>query len=162
MTVSPYFFLSSARMLISAQTSRLLLSSGVSHVDMQRLRGPALWMADQRVRVRTTLDACLFAACDMSGLPRVDIPAELAAAHVAVLVDPINWMVCASWLADLKPARDLAEAQQSVQIERVSAGRFLSLVLFADASMRSLGEYEQFARKIGESMTLSESKMETK
>lgn len=151
-----YFFLAAARMVSTAQMSRLMVNSGVSQMQMDYLRGSTMWSSDMRTQMRTTLDTVIYGACDMAGLPRVDVPAEMVAAIVAVTVDPGNWMICASWIANLRPARDLKEPAETVQIERVDAGRMLTLILFADAAMRSLPEYESLSRTVGERMLLSE------
>lgn len=156
--MNPGFFLSAARMVATSQMSRLLLSAGVSAMDMDYLRGSGLWAQDMRTKMRTTLDSLIYGTLDIAGLPRVDVPAELVAAIVASVVDPINWMTCAAWLEGLKPARDLKEPGESVQIERVNAGRMLTLIIYADAAMSSTDEYASLSKTIGERMTLREVK----
>ena len=128
--------------------------------DMDLFKGQALWATSDRLRIRRVFDTVLYAMCDMAQLPRTEIPAEMPAAVVAMLVSPGNWMVAASWLAGLKPARDLMEAEQTVQIETFSAGRMLSLILYADSAMRDSSHYHEFNKQIADRLSVRASLME--
>lgn len=142
------FYLASVRYLAQDAALRTIYNAGVSQQDFDQLRGAAIWSADQRTRIRRTLDAVVYSITDMAQLPRVDVPAEMVAAVVAMVISPANWATCASWLSGLRPARDVAEPEETVQIERVSAARMLVLVCMADASMRGLSEYAEFSSKL--------------
>lgn len=140
--------LASVRYLASDAFVRVCASLGVSQEDMDHFRGPTVWTADIRVRMRRVLDTVVYGVCDMSMLPRVDVPAEMVAAVVACLVEPSNWIVVAAQCEGLRSARDLAEPEGSVQIERVSAGRMMVLILQADTSLAGAGEYSKLALAI--------------
>lgn len=135
------FAVSSVRYLASDAFVRVCSSLGVSQEDMDIFRGPLVWTADVRVRMRRVLDAVLYGVCDLSMLPRVDIPAEMVAAVVACLVQPANWLVVAAQQEGLRTARDLAEPEQQAQIERVSAGRMVTLIIQADVALRGATEF---------------------
>lgn len=152
--MQPEFFLSTIRYLAEDATARSIVNAGVSQEDMDILTGPALWTPDLRIRVRRTLDSVVFGITDMAGLPRVEIPAEMAAAIIAMIVNPANWMIAASWLADLKPAQDFTTPEETVQLERVSAGKMFVLVCMADAGMRTREDYTIFASRLQGKFTL--------
>jgi len=133
--------LASVRYLASDAFVRVCASLGVSQEDMDIFRGHGVWTADLRVRMRRVLDTVVYGVCDLSMLPRVEVPAEMVAAVVACLVAPGNWIIAAAQCEGLKSARDLAEPETAVQIERVSASRFLVLVLQADQSLRGANEF---------------------
>lgn len=152
--MSGAFYLAATRHLATDAYARLLVTSGVNQNDMDLFRGDAAWHGSDRLRVRRVFDTVLYAMCDMSGLPRVEIPAEMPAAIIAMVVSPTNWMTCASWLSGLKPARDLMESEETVQIETFSSARMMSLILFADAAMRDASDYAVMSKAINDRLAV--------
>jgi len=71
----------------------------------------------------------------------VSVPAEMVAAVVACLVKPANWVVVAAMCEGLRSARDLAAPELAVEIERVSSGRMMVLILQADVALSGAAEY---------------------
>jgi nitrogen fixation protein len=67
---------------------------------------------------------------------------------IATLVSPVNWFACASWLSGLKPAKDLTEAQETIQIERVDGGKMLTLIHTAWSALNDVTEFAAFAKTI--------------
>lgn len=154
--MSAAFYLAACRHLATDAYARLLVTSGVNQNDMDMFRGPGLWASSDRLRVRRVFDTVLYAMCDMAGLPRSEIPAEMPAAVIAMVVAPANWMTCCSWLSGLKPARDLMESEETVQLETFSPARMLSLVLFADAAMRDGADYLALSKSINDRLAVRE------
>lgn len=145
------FYLACARHLVEDNFTRVLVTAGVNQSDMDKFRSTTLWTPELRSRNKRVLDSLVYATCDMAMLPKVDVPAEMAAAIIALTVSPTNWMVCASHFEGLRPARDIQDSEETVQIERVSAGKLLVMIFAADAAMRSVDEYSAFASKIAAS-----------
>jgi len=156
--VNKQFYISSMQHLLVPEFQRTLRNAGVSQAHVDVLRQPGLWTSDQRVAVRQTLDAVIYACTDMAGLPRVDIPAEYVAAVVATLVSPVNFLVLASWVADHKPARDLAQAEENVQIQRVHAGKMASLIIMAHAAIHGDEGESVIASKIRNGFSVQKEK----
>lgn len=142
------FYLSAIRMVATDSFVRVVVNGGVNQSDMDLFTGSGLWTPELRTRMRRVMDTVVYGICDMAMLPRVDLPAEIPAAIIAMMCAPCNWYVAASWLAGLRPAHDLAQAEETVQIERVSAGRMITLIHVADSAMRGTDEYNDFAAKI--------------
>lgn len=142
------FYLSAVRYMATDAFVRCIVNCGVNQSDMDLFTGPGLWTPDLRTRMRRVIDSVVYGVCDMAQLPRVDLPAEIPAAVIAMTVNPANWIVASAWLAGLRPARDLAENEETVQIERVSAGKMITLITMADSAMRGTSEYQAFADRI--------------
>lgn len=141
--MNDHFFLSSVQYLLDAESDRVFRNCGVSADDWKLLVGSRVWTRDERTRVRRVLDSVVYGVMDMSGMARVDVPAEVVASVIAATVSPLNWMPVSAWLEGLKPARDLAEAEETVEIERVSAGRMLALIHYAHAALSGGDAWEE-------------------
>lgn len=150
----PEFYMSTVRYLAQDAFVRTMVNCGVNQADMDLFTGALLWGPDVRSRVRRVLDSVLYGICDMAMLPRVDIPAEIAASVIAMMVNPANWMIAAAWQEGLRPAQDLANSEETVQIERVSAGKMITMVCLADAALRNNDAYQAFAARLQGRMSL--------
>jgi len=142
------FAVASVRYLASDAFVRVCASLGCSQEDMDHFRGESVWTADLRVRMRRVLDNVVYGVCDLSMLPRVEVPAEMVAAVVACLVKPANWIVCAAMLEGLRSAHDLASPEIAVQIERLSSGRMVVLILQADVALSGAAEFSKLSSLI--------------
>lgn len=58
--------------------------------DFAFLTTDKMWTGADRQRVRLCVEACVYGACDVVGMPRFEVPAEYVAAAIAYYVHPIN------------------------------------------------------------------------
>ena len=80
------FYLACVRMLAEDNFTRVMVNAGINQSDMDLFRGSPIWTSDLRSRLRRVLDALVYGLCDMAQLPRVDVPAEMPAAIIAMTV----------------------------------------------------------------------------
>lgn len=100
---------------------------GVSREDWTKFTGGRQWLPADRGAMRRALEGVCFFSIDMMGLPRFQIPAEYAAAVIALFVDPVNQRSSCVFAADARPpaAADLAanevepEGMQSATAQQI-------------------------------------------
>jgi hypothetical protein len=142
------YYLASISYLMNTQLPSVLASAGISQAHLDLLKSETPWTNDKRVTVRQTLDTLVYGLCDLSGLARVDVPAQIVAAVVATIVTPANWFAVSQWLSGIKPARDLSDAEQSVEIERLTGGQMLHEIMRARATLDGSDVYAQYVSEI--------------
>lgn len=142
------FYLSSIVYMAQNEFGTVAKSAGLTQSHVDKLLGASPWLNTDRVAMKTALDMVIYSLSDLAMLPREDIPAECVAAVIACLVSPVNHFAAASWLANLKPARDLAENAQTAHIERVGHGRMLTLIRQAHGALLTEETYDAYAIQI--------------
>ncbi len=147
------FYLASVSHLMTNEYARVMKNAGVSEADWKLVSQDKLWSQSDRIRTNRIIDALIYGSTEMAGMPKVDISAEMCAAILATVVSPMNWMIVASWQEGLAPAYDLATAESSVQIERISAGKMLALIGLARSALSSNAEWNEYRSRVNQKLT---------
>lgn len=84
-----------------------LKTIGVSLANFRAVNQGGLWLPNQRMVVRQTLDSLIFGTLDTMGLPHFTVSAELVAAWIAATVKPVNWMPACHWYDGVQLAQQL-------------------------------------------------------
>ena len=98
---------------------------GITPEEFKLLVGKSIWLGSDRASVRKSLDACLAGAMDLTGVPRIEMPAEFIAAVICSFVAPVNVMKACAWMENQRPAEAISGASSSPEI--VSAGQLFAL-----------------------------------
>jgi len=108
---------------------------GVSQSDFDALTGTSPWLASDRNRMHTVLNALLNLSCDTIGCPRFTLPVEYVAAGIAMWVNPINAQSICRIMERTPSAADLGR-QNIGNYENCSAEQLFSLVvqLYGDSA----------------------------
>jgi len=72
--------------------------ANVMEADREKLTQDVPWVATDRNVVERALQNVLQAGVAHTGLPAVELPAEFVAAGIAIVVHPINYLVCCAWV----------------------------------------------------------------
>lgn len=108
-------------------------SCGCTESDWKLLTGSKVFIGVDRPRVKRLLDNIIYGVVDTLGLPRFELPAEYAAACIAMFVNPVNFFPACSWIGTYARSEDIADYHgnlDSVQgLETVSSSKLFALVL---------------------------------
>ncbi len=153
MSVSEDFYLAGIAHLMTDEFTRVAKNTGISEEDWRLLTYTALWTAADRMRIMRVLDATIHGATQLAGLPKIDVPAEVVAAIIATTISPLNWPIAAAWQEGLHPAEDLSKAEETVQLERVKAGRMLALICLAKAALSNSQDWRDCHSAINQKLS---------
>lgn len=106
---------------------------GITHEQMQKLTQNFTWLRSDMQVVMRTMITMLYGTLEVLGIPKITVPAEYIAPHIATLVDPCNRMACCVWLSQEKQtgagALELAARNhQASIIDHTSADQLFALV----------------------------------
>lgn len=108
-------------------------SCGCTESDWKLLTGSKVWIGVDRPRVKRLLDSLIYGVVDTLGLPRFELPAEYAAACIAMFVSPINYFPACSWVGTYARSEDLADYHGNLDavqgLETVSSAKLFALVM---------------------------------
>lgn len=101
---------------------------GISKVDWELLTQNEHWTPDQARSIRSILANCIEVCMTICGMPPVPLPAQYAAAVIAIVVSPANRMVAAMKCPDTFDALQASGLQGTVQIEKAPPEQMIALV----------------------------------
>ncbi len=105
------------------------ITYGVPQDDLRLLMDKDPWHSPQmRLTVRRSLEAIAMGALDMLGLPRIELPAELIAQWIAVLVSPVNWMPASAFFGRPRTIDQIIE-HDDVQLPGLTPHRIHAMVI---------------------------------
>lgn len=102
---------------------------GISPEDWELATGDNAWLGKERPRVMRVLDGFLYGVIDNMGLPRFELPAEYAAAIIAVFVSAKNYFPAVSWVSNLVSNQELATNAPREGWEDIKPRQLFALVL---------------------------------
>lgn len=109
-----------------------LLALGVTEEDYRLTTSEAGWIAQDRIRVRRTLDALISGTLEITGVDRFELPVEYVAAVLCVFVRARNLLVACKWMeTGFQDAESLAREDGGVEVTR--APKLLSLCLLLNS-----------------------------
>lgn len=124
---------------------------GVPRPDVEDLMGDALWLANDRYRIRKALEACMFGSLDMLGLQRFQFSAEWIATWIALVVHETNHLVACSWWHGAQSSDALQLDPESVPIaEGMDAPKIFELVKEACVAINM--EHTDFPERLREAV----------
>ena len=115
----------SMTLLRSMDYEEIFKGCGITPEEFKLLVGRSIWLGSDRASVRKSLDACLAGAMDLTGVPRIEMPAEYIAATIVVFVAPVNIMKACAWMENQRPAEAISGASSSPEL--VSSGQLFAL-----------------------------------
>lgn len=106
---------------------------GVTQEHFELLAQPVLWDLSQRPIVVRTLSALVNGTLEVMGVPKIIVPAEFLAAHIATIIAPENRAIACVWLSQERSTggavMELAARQQTpAQYDPASADHLFALV----------------------------------
>ena len=108
-------------------------SCGCTESDWKLLTGSKVFIGVDRPRVKRLLDNLIFGVVDTLGLPRFELPAEYAAACIAMFVNPVNYFPACSWIGTYARSEDIADYHGNLDavqgLETVSSSKLFALVM---------------------------------
>jgi len=126
---------SSMRLLANIGRKGFLDGLGVARADFDRFVGDEPWLSTDRNRMTSVLNTMMNASVDAMGLPRFDLPAEYAAAAIALFISPVNVHgACVFAAREAKPAEEMGRQAKS---ESVTPERLFALVIQLFSNQRT-------------------------
>ena len=105
------------------------ISYGIAEADLRTLMSEHVWHSPAiRLRVRQTLESVALGSLDAMGLPRVELPAEIIAQWISVLVSPNNWLAACAFFGRPRTADQIIE-QDDLQLPGITPQRLFALVV---------------------------------
>ena len=103
--------------------------AGILEADWQLLTQKEHWTPDQARQVRAVLASIIEVCLTISGLPPVPLPAQYAAACIAIVVAPANRFLAAQKVPDTFDAVAARGLQEEIEIRPVRSETMFSLVM---------------------------------
>lgn len=137
----------SALAIIAGGAAEHIKACGVTPADFKLLTGERPWLAAERGRVRSTLDAVVHGSTSALGLPQLELPAEYVAAAIAMLVSPVNMQAACLFSESGRTVADLAGAP-ATGAAALSSTQLFALVMQAYGE-EDLGDFQaQFEKRM--------------
>lgn len=124
-----------------------LSTFGVTREDFNKLCGNAPWLANDRNRMRMTLESMLSSTMDVIGVPRFQMPAEFVAAGIALFIAPINIQTCCRFMERIPTAESLGRAADDSDV--MTARQLFALCVQLVSDPVSSHAKELFERNTG-------------
>jgi len=146
-----------AMMYISAQGNISFLEDhGIMQEEWETLVQDRAWSKEQKSRCRTTLNQVIYGVMDEMNIPRIQLPAEMLAACIAVFIKPINGVTACCWMERTVSAIQLGmEEHDAVPC---TASQLISLVIQLYRSTEHIQAISQFDVKTNRLITKYEEK----
>lgn len=127
---------------------------GITEENFETTASQQPWRREQRTIIIRTLNAILFGSLEIMAIPKLIVPAEFVAAHVATIVAPANRMVACVWLAQERQtgvgALELAARQVTPsQYDPCSADHLFALVCLLSDTEESNFARDRFRTRLG-------------
>lgn len=123
----------SMKILLDSGVMDCVTAIGCTESDWRTLVGPKPWVGVDRSRVSRVLEGLLFGMVDIMGLPRFDLPAEFAAAVVALFVHPVNYFPACVWVGEFEMGDALSgfssQERPATGFERAHPRQVFALVI---------------------------------
>lgn len=133
------------RLLRDQHSSVIFQSLGITPEDFELLTGKTIWVAGDRHRVRSCLDAACAGVMDVVGVPRFEMPAEYIAAVIACFVAPANVLTACRWMERQRAGDELRGATSGSELVDPSQVFALVLLIYDD---KETGEIRQAFEKL--------------
>lgn len=145
------------KVIANQQNVEVARDLGCTDEDWELLVNPMPWDGRARRTVKRLLEQIFFGTLEVLALPRIDIPAEYAAACIALFVAPVNYFPACSWIGNFHRADELGNFDGSHNnpidgLERVSARQLFSLVCQINSGRELKSIANQFKYKTGYSI----------
>lgn len=106
---------------------------GITQEQFSKLTQNYMWLRSDMQIVMRTMITMIYGSLEIMGIPKITVPSEFIAPHVATLVAPCNRMICCVWLSQEKQtgagALELAARNhQASTIDHTSADSLFALV----------------------------------
>jgi hypothetical protein len=102
---------------------------GIQQVHWDLLTQDEPWTPEQARQIRSVLASIIEVCMTIAGLPPVPLPAQYAAAVIAVVVAPANRFVAAQKVPDTFDAATASGLMETIDIRPVKAETMFSLVM---------------------------------
>lgn len=131
---------------------------GITPQQFQIVAQPVLWDRDQLLVVMRTITQMIYGSLTIMGLPKLVVPSEFIAAHIAALVAPENKIIACVWLSQERQtghgALELAaRGNTSATMDPTHADQLFALVSMLSDSDAASGARARYMKKIGIKVT---------
>jgi hypothetical protein len=114
---------------------------GIPLADLELLTQEAPWhSAAYRRRIRSAIEGVLWGALDSLGLHRVELPAELIAGWIAILVAPPNWATACTFFDQPQTTDSLIRAPEEQPLAGLTPARLYAMVVQIWSADHALAE----------------------
>lgn len=132
-----YRNLQAAIQLVLAQAQPYAIKATPAELKVVTQSSP--WLQSDRHAVRNGLESVMYAALDVLGLQRFQLPTEYVAAVIVTAVSPVNWMIACIYLSDQNITNLDVKAGYGQTRELMNPERLFSVVLLAAAQAEIIG-----------------------
>lgn len=127
---------------------------GITPKQFEIVAGREIWRRDQLHVVMRTLNQMIFGSLEIMGLPKLVVPAEFTAAHIATLIAPENRIIACVWLSQERQtglgALELAARNAAPStMDHTSADQLFALVCLLSDADRDGQARKRYIKKIG-------------
>lgn len=127
---------------------------GITPAQFKIVAQPVLWDRDQLSVVMRTLTNMIFGSLTILGLPKITVPSEFIAAHIATLIAPENRIIACVWMsterASGQGALELAARGATAQtMDPTNADNLFALVLELSNDDAASSARQRYLKKIG-------------
>jgi len=131
-----YRNLQAAIQLVMAQAQPYAIKATPAELQVVTQNKP--WLQSDRHAVRNGLESVLYAALDVLGLQRFQLPTEYVAAVICSAVHPVNWMIACIYLSDQNITNLDVKAGYGQTRDLMNPEKLFSVVLLASAQAESI------------------------
>ena len=109
-----------------------------------------MWLRVDRPAMTQVLEGVVFGVQEAIGVARFPVSAEYAAAVIAVFVKPCNFVAAAAWYADRPFNAALADGEDGIGAEIVTAHQMFALLLEISGDGVLPAQYlAQYKKRVG-------------
>ncbi len=141
---------------IASQTyQQIHQNHGIAQIDWELLTQSESWTPQESRAIRAILAQVIEVSLTVAGMPPAPLPAQYAAACIAIVVAPANRLTAAMKCPDTFDAVQASGLRQTVAIETASREQMMSLVLAYSGGLG--GEpMPRLPAEVGEAMKLED------
>ena len=116
--------------LATTPITELAQAYGIHVDDIRLVMQKSLWrMQTNRIRIRQTIESLISGSLDMWMLPKWEVPVQLIAAWIAVIVSPCNWMIACGLFDHPRTAEAIAaDPDHYTAFEGVTPARLFAII----------------------------------
>lgn len=127
---------------------------GITQEDFEKLSSKEPWRRENMNVIMRTMNCLIFGSLEIMAVPKIVVPSEFVAAHIATIVNPANRMIACVWLAQERQtgvgALELAARQNSPsQYDPTSADNLFALVCLLSDTEESNYARIRFRTRLG-------------
>ena len=107
--------LGAIRIASSLEYQDMLRAVGIQDSEWKLLTSSQPWIAKNRHTIERLLKHLIFAGLDLSGIPRISVPAEYVCGVLSSYISPVNHMHASYWIGSYARAEELGNYDGSRQ-----------------------------------------------